>query len=313
MRFKLRIIILLSKIKENFVTKLFLMEKINNLRVIGGDAFCCLNSDLRGAVGPDEMFWRRLSKQRIYPRGRLLMRALVLIIILMVLTPLGSRAEDYSVGDLVSLIERDIHIPVHPSPGDGAVTFRFSGGSIGEILSIDAASGWLELLGEEIGGGPRTGWIAKRYIEGKLDIDGDPEGSSAGRLPQIPWCPQIGAAKPHPDGRLRIATWNLNNLHSLDGGSTYLGRDPSVKRFGLDYERIKCYVRLFDPDILAVQEVDGAAALKRVVDDNVYEVWVSQRPKPGLHGWQAEYRIRLQKRPYGGAAARRRLIRCKQW
>ena len=53
-----------------------------------------------------------------------------------------------------------------------------------------------------------------------------------------------------------------------------------------DYDRIRCYVRLFDPDILAVQEVDGEEALSRVVDAEVYHVHVSSRPRGGLGGKQ---------------------------
>jgi hypothetical protein len=59
-----------------------------------------------------------------------------------------------------------------------------------------------------------------------------------------------------------------------------------VKRTGTDYDRIRCYVRLFDPDILAVQEVDGEEVLSRVVDTNVYDVHVDDRPKGSLNGQQ---------------------------
>jgi endonuclease/exonuclease/phosphatase family metal-dependent hydrolase len=59
-----------------------------------------------------------------------------------------------------------------------------------------------------------------------------------------------------------------------------------VKRTSEDYERLRCYVRLFDPDILAVQEVDGEEALSRVVDTDVYDVHVDDRPKGSLNGQQ---------------------------
>ena len=45
-------------------------------------------------------------------------------------------------------------------------------------------------------------------------------------------------------------------------------------------------MRLFDPDILAIQEVDGEAALGRVVDTEVYDVHVDDRPKGTLKGQQ---------------------------
>jgi endonuclease/exonuclease/phosphatase family metal-dependent hydrolase len=91
---------------------------------------------------------------------------------------------------------------------------------------------------------------------------------------------------PHPSGRLRLATWNLTNLHAQDGQSIYTGADPSEQRAAVDYERIRCYVRLFDPDILAVQEVDEKAALSRVVDTDVYDVHVDDRPRGSLNGQQ---------------------------
>jgi endonuclease/exonuclease/phosphatase family metal-dependent hydrolase len=100
---------------------------------------------------------------------------------------------------------------------------------------------------------------------------------------ELAWCPAKGSPDPHPSGRLRIATWNLGNLHARSGRSVY---DDSVKRQDVDYDRIRCYVRLFDPDILAVQEVDGEAALRRVVDSDVYDVHVSARPKGELGGKQ---------------------------
>jgi len=43
---------------------------------------------------------------------------------------------------------------------------------------------------------------------------------------------------------------------------------------------------MFDPDILAVQEVDGEEALRRVVDSDVYSVHVSSRPRGALNGKQ---------------------------
>jgi endonuclease/exonuclease/phosphatase family metal-dependent hydrolase len=44
---------------------------------------------------------------------------------------------------------------------------------------------------------------------------------------------------------------------------------------------------MFDPDILAVQEIDGVEALRRVVDTDIYNINVSSRPKsPNLNGKQ---------------------------
>ena len=80
-------------------------------------------------------------------------------------------------------------------------------------------------------------------------------------MPILAWYPPKSSPAPHPSGQLRLATWNLENLHAQDGQSTSLEPDPSVKRTATDDDRIRCDVQLFDPDILAVQEVDGEAAL----------------------------------------------------
>ena len=68
------------------------------------------------------------------------------------------------------------------------------------------------------------------------------------------------------------------------GRSTYTGADPSVTRVAVDYERLRCYVQLFDPDIFAVQEVDGEAVLRRGVDTEVYpadilKIWPECEPR----------------------------------
>jgi hypothetical protein len=47
-------------------------------------------------------------------------------------------------------------------------------------------------------------------------------------------CPPKGSPAPHPSGRLRLATWNLENLHAQDGQSISPEPDPSVKRTATD-------------------------------------------------------------------------------
>ena len=58
-----------------------------------------------------------------------------------------------------------------------------------------------------------------------------------------------------------------------------------MTRRTLDYRRIRCYVRLIDPDVIAVQEIDGADALGRVVDRDLYNLHVSDRASaPNMNG-----------------------------
>ena len=182
-------------------------------------------------------------------------------------------------GDQVRFIERDQQIPAPPAPGDSPVHLRFVSGSQATVLHVDAATGWIEVQGEPLQGSEHTGWITSRYLARTPSTE-DPASDT------LAWCPTKGSPTSQPSGRLRLATWNLENLHAPDSQSTYTESDPSVKRTATDYERIRCYVRLFDPDMLAVQEVDGEAALSRVVDTDVYDVHVDDRPKGILNGQQ---------------------------
>jgi hypothetical protein len=95
------------------------------------------------------------------------------------------------------------------------------------------ARGWIEVRGEPVQGTANAEWITPSYLAG---VPGTGEPTSA----PLAWCPPKGSAAPHPSGRLRLATWNLENLHAQDGQSTYLGPDPSVKRMAVEYERMRC-------------------------------------------------------------------------
>jgi endonuclease/exonuclease/phosphatase family metal-dependent hydrolase len=197
----------------------------------------------------------------------------------LLITPAFGQAPQ--VGDTVVLVERDLHIPAHPGPGITNVSLRFTSGSTAEILAIDEARGWLQIRGERVEGNVATGWITRTYVASIGSQTPVPPPAA-----ELSWCLPPGSPTPRP-GRLRIATWNLANLHAEDGQSIFTGPDPSERRFALDYARIRCYIRLFDPDILAVQEVDGVEALRRVADEAIYEVHVSSRAQPaGLNGRQ---------------------------
>jgi hypothetical protein len=136
-------------------------------------------------------------------------------------------------GDQVRLIEREQHIPAHPAPGDTRVSLRFVSGSQATVLAVNAATGWLEVQGEPLEGTANTGWITPTYLANAPGT-GDPTSDP------LAWCPPQGSSVPHPSGRLRLATWNLENLHAQDGQSIYLAPDPSVKRTTVDYDRMRC-------------------------------------------------------------------------
>ena len=60
-----------------------------------------------------------------------------------------------------------------------------------------------------------------------------------------------------------IASWNIRWLHARDG----TGR---VKREEADYQRLAGYAAVLDADIVALQEVNGSAAARRVFDPAIY-------------------------------------------
>ena len=213
-------------------------------------------------------------------------------LVLLLTLALGSESAALAPGDTIRLQQRNNHIPAHPAPGDHQVHLRFLSDSVATVLNLDALTGWVEIRGMRTQGGPGTGWITPRYIVTTLPDDDGDHGTDG----HINWCPAKGAVQPHASGRLRLATWNLANLHSQNGQSIF---SDSEKRHDIDYERIRCYVRLMDPDILAVQEVDGAAALQRVVDTDVYDVHVSSRLQGsvGKQNTGFAYRKGLQVRP----------------
>jgi endonuclease/exonuclease/phosphatase family metal-dependent hydrolase len=202
----------------------------------------------------------------------------LLTLLLLAIATLANAAE-VRPGDQIRLIERNQHIPAHPAPGDPRVHLRFVSGSAATVLRVNIATGWIEVRGESLQGSENTGWITPRYLASS-------PGAEEPTSDTLAWCPPKGSPAPHPSGRLRLATWNLENLHAQDRQSTYTGAGPSVTRVATDYDRIRCYVRPFDPDILAVQEVDGEEALSRVVDTEVYAVHVDDRPKGSLNGQQ---------------------------
>jgi endonuclease/exonuclease/phosphatase family metal-dependent hydrolase len=209
-----------------------------------------------------------------------MMNRLVRLLMLLLLTAVTlAHAQEVRPGDRVRFMERDQHIPVHPAPCESRVHLRFVSGSQATVLQVNAATGWIEVRGEPLQGTENTAWDTPRYLASQPG-DGEPTPDP------LAWCPPKGSPAPHASGRLRLATWNLENLHDQDGQSTYLEPDPSVTRTATDYDRMRCYARLFDPDILAVQEVDGEAALSRVVDTDVYDVHVDGRPKGSLNGQQ---------------------------
>lgn len=104
-----------------------------------------------------------------------------------------------------------------------------------------------------------------------------------------------GAEASEP-GRLRLATWNLGNLHSEPGVPLRAG---AVARSEADYARLREYAARLDADVIAVQEVNGPAAAHLVFPEELYAVVVSGRHREDLETGRPSDRI------YTGFAVRR--------
>jgi endonuclease/exonuclease/phosphatase family metal-dependent hydrolase len=73
---------------------------------------------------------------------------------------------------------------------------------------------------------------------------------------------------------IRVATWNLFNLHYVVGEPL---RNGAVARTQADYDTLKKYADLLDADIVALQEVNGPKAARKVFDADTYELYFSGR------------------------------------
>ncbi len=89
-----------------------------------------------------------------------------------------------------------------------------------------------------------------------------------------PQSTRVGEA-PRP---LRIATWNLEHLAESDG----LGCRP---RSEADYAAMRRYADQLAADVIAFEEVENAAAARRVFPADRYTVVMSTRPESGRHGY----------------------------
>ncbi len=88
----------------------------------------------------------------------------------------------------------------------------------------------------------------------------------AGALFAAQLAPALNAAE------LSLATWNLEHLAARDGA----GCRPRERQ---DYARLKRVAERLDADVVALQEVESAAAVARVFDRDEYEIIVSPRDR----------------------------------
>jgi endonuclease/exonuclease/phosphatase family metal-dependent hydrolase len=77
------------------------------------------------------------------------------------------------------------------------------------------------------------------------------------------------------DPVLRLATWNLEHLAARDGA----GCRPRTES---DYARLRYHAARMEADVIALQEVENAEAVKRVFDPRIYAIEISTQPDRDL-------------------------------
>ena len=73
---------------------------------------------------------------------------------------------------------------------------------------------------------------------------------------------------------LRIATWNLNNLHDEIGVPL---RDRAPSRSRDDFALLRKYAKRLNADVIALQEVNGPKAARHVFPEAQYDLYFSGR------------------------------------
>lgn len=96
-----------------------------------------------------------------------------------------------------------------------------------------------------------------------------------------------GVTTPAAQERLRIATWNIANLHHVSGVPL---RSGSKARDDEDFARLAALAEQLDLDIAALQEIGSPAALERVFPSADYHVVMSDRYVPGSENLPADQR-----------------------
>jgi 5'-nucleotidase (lipoprotein e(P4) family) len=85
---------------------------------------------------------------------------------------------------------------------------------------------------------------------------------------------ESGAGAGESGAPIRVATWNMNNLHSVIGEPL---RSRAPARSAEDYATLRKYADRLGADIIALQEVNGPDAAALVFPRETYELYMSGR------------------------------------
>jgi len=91
-------------------------------------------------------------------------------------------------------------------------------------------------------------------------------------------------------GGLKVASWNLEWLNRSDATGP-------VKRVEADYARLRRYADELDADVIALQEVDGEQAARRVFDTARYQLFVAEQGDPQRTGFAVRRGLVVERLP----------------
>jgi len=87
----------------------------------------------------------------------------------------------------------------------------------------------------------------------------------ATNVPVAAGAPAGAIERPAAPARLRLATWNVAWLDRAEGAG-------HVRRSAADYERLRRYAAGLDADVVALQEIDGPGAARRLFDSAAWDL-----------------------------------------
>jgi endonuclease/exonuclease/phosphatase family metal-dependent hydrolase len=90
--------------------------------------------------------------------------------------------------------------------------------------------------------------------------------------------------------QIKIATWNIQHLRDSNN-------EGHNKRAQGDYDRLAKYASLLNADIVALQEVEGAEAAKRVFNPTKYNFFFSRRNHVQLTGFAVKTNLKVIQNP----------------
>lgn len=88
----------------------------------------------------------------------------------------------------------------------------------------------------------------------------------------------------------KIATWNVEHLRRKNNTG-------EVKRGNADYSRLRVYANRLDADVVALEEVEGSGAARRLFDPGRYNFHFTARTHPQNVGFAIRKTIRFRAQP----------------